>query len=400
MNGSERPTTETRCVRHAEIPQSTSSPLNPPIHLSAVYKIENLDQIDALYEGDQAGFTYRRDGDVNSAMLASKIAELEGAEDAIVCASGMGAEAALFLSMLEAGDRVALSHNLYGKTFALVGRELSRFGIAFQVFDATRPETLRDILTPRTRLAFVETISNPLVRVADLEGLAEVAEAANVGLAVDHTFAPLLCQPLKLGAVAVTHSVTKLIGGHSDLILGLLAGTRPIVDRARGVMSAFGLPGNPFESWLALRGVASLGVRSQRSCATALTISERLEGHANVRKVHYPGLTSHQDHLRACRMLRGGFGTIATIDVGGRPQADALIRGLRHIPFAPSLGDATTTLSHPATTSHRNQSIEQWASQGITPGLIRLSFGLEDPDDLWDDLRGSLDHLDSNQAGS
>lgn len=393
MNSPEQPSLETRCARHPATPESASSPLSPPIHLSAVYRIDGLDQIDALYEGNEPGFTYRRDGDVNSEMLASKVAELEGAESALVCASGMGAESALFLALLNSGDEVALSHNLYGKTMVLVGRELSRFGVGFRIFDATRPETLRDAITPRTRLAFVETISNPLVRVADLPGLAEVANAADVGLAVDHTFAPLLCRPMELGAVAVTHSVTKLIGGHSDLILGLLAGKKSIIDRARAVSSAFGIAGNPFESWLALRGVASLGIRSQRSCATALSVAERLEGHPRVEKVHYPGLTSHEDHVRASRMLRGGFGTIATIDIGGRGEADAFIRALKHIPFAPSLGDATTTLSHPATTSHRNQSAEQWHAQGITPGLIRLSFGLEDPDDLWEDLRSALDTL-------
>ena len=148
--------------------------------------------------------------------------------------------------------------------------------------------------------------------------------------------------------------------------------------------------GNPFESWLALRGTASLAVRSQRACSTALELAERLSGHPAVNKVHYPGLTSHPDHPRAVKVLKGGFGTIATIDLGGRGQADRFIKSLRTIVFAPSLGDAATTVSHPATTSHRNQSAEQWARQGITPGLIRISFGLEDPGDLWDDLRDAL----------
>lgn len=393
MTTPERPRLETRCARHPAPPPSASRPLSPPIHLSAVSRIDGLDQIDALYQGTADGFTYRRDGDANSEMLAAKVAELEGAASGLVCASGMAAEAALFLSVLASGDEVALSDNLYGKTMALVDQELSRLGIGHRLFDASRPETLRDALSPRTRLVFVETLSNPLVRLADLGGLAEVARKAGALLAVDHTFAPLLCRPLDLGADAVTHSVTKLIGGHSDLILGLLAGSDARIDRARSVASCFGLVGNPFESWLALRGVASLGVRSERSCATALRLAERLEAHPQVRRVHYPGLASHPDHERASRLLRGGFGTIATIDVGGRPQADTFIRGLEHIPFAPSLGDATTTLSHPATTSHRNQTPEAWARQGITPGLIRLSFGLEDPDDLWDELSAALDTL-------
>ena len=388
------PSPETLCARLDAAPRSTSEPLVPPIHLSAVYRVKDLDEVDDLYEGRTPGYTYRRDGDANSDLLAAKVAVLEGAESALVTASGMAAEAALFLAALSAGDEVALSDNLYGKTVALVGRELGRLGIGHTQFDVTRPETLRDAVTPRTRLVFVETLSNPLLRVADIPSLAEIAHDLGVSLGVDHTFAPLLCRPIALGADWVTHSLTKLIGGHSDLVLGLLAGTRAGIDRARGVASAFGLVGNPFESWLALRGVASLALRSARSCASALDLSERLEKHPGVRAVHYPGLASHPDHVLAASMFQSGFGTISTIDLETRARANAFVRALRSIPFAPTLGDSTTTLSHPATTSHRNQTPEQWTRQGITPGLIRLSFGLEHPDDLWDDLKTALDAVD------
>ena len=380
----------TVCARSPDDPPSATAPLSPSIHLSAVYRVKGLDQIDALYEGREHGFIYARDGHPNAAQLAAKVAALEGAESALVCASGMGAEAAVFLSMLGQGDAVALSEGLYGRSAVLVGRELARFGIEHRLFDATRPETLREAMTPNTRLVFAETLSNPLVRLADIEGMAEVVRRAGATLVIDHTFAPLLCRPLELGAGAVTHSGTKLIGGHSDLTLGLLAGSRALVDRASNVASTFGLTGNPFESWLALRGLATLSLRSSRACATALTLAERLAGHPRVRSVHYPGLETHPDHARAARVLKGGFGTIVTIDLGGRDQADAFIKALRHIPFAPSLGDVSTTLSHPATTSHRAQSPEQWARQGIGPGLIRLSIGLEAADDLWDDLSQAL----------
>lgn len=393
--GQSEPRPDTLCARADESPRSTSSPLNPPIHLSAVYRIADLDEIDDLYEGRAPGFTYRRDGDANSDLLAAKVAELEAAEDALVCASGMAAEAALFLATLQSGDEVALSDNLYGKTVALVGRELARLGIGHTLFDATRPETLRSAMTPRTRLVFVETLSNPLVRLADIPALAEIAHEGGAALGVDHTFAPLLCRPISLGADWVTHSLTKLIGGHSDLILGLLAGSREGIDRARAVVSAYGMMGNPFESWLALRGASSLAVRSTRACASALDLAHRMAAHPSVKAVHYPGLETHPDHARASSLLSGGFGTIATIDLGGRAEANRFIKGLNSIPFAPSLGDASTTLSHPATTSHRNQSPEQWARQGITPGLIRLSIGLEHPDDLWDDLRGALSGIGS-----
>jgi cystathionine beta-lyase/cystathionine gamma-synthase len=384
------PDVATTCARPANEPPSRTEPLAPSLHLSAVYRVDGLDQIDALYEGREPGFIYARDGHPNASALAAKVARLEGAESALVCASGMAAESAIFLAMLGQGDHVALSDGLYGRSAALVRRELARFGVSHGLFDATRPETLRQALTPATRLVFAETLSNPLVRLADMVGLAEVAREAGASLVIDHTFAPLLCRPLELGAVAVTHSATKLIGGHSDLTLGLLAGSRALIERASVVASTFGLTGNPFESWLALRGVSTLALRSARACATALTLADRLAGHPRVAAVHYPGLPGHPDHARAARLLVGGFGTIVTIDLVSRDRADAFIRALEHIPFAPSLGDVATTLSHPATTSHRGQSAEQWAAQGITPGLVRLSIGLEDPDDLWADLDQAL----------
>jgi cystathionine beta-lyase/cystathionine gamma-synthase len=339
-----------------------------------VYRVQGLDQIDALYQGEAPGFIYLRDGHPNAIQLAAKIAELEGAEAGLVCASGMGAEAAVLISLLEQGDSIAISEGLYGKTLVLVGRELARFGISHAVFDPTRPETLRSALTGRTKVVFAETLSNPLLRLADIAGLAQVAREVGVALVIDHTMAPLLCRPLELGADAVTHSLTKLIGGHSDLMLGLLAGSRKILDRAGAVVSAYGLNGNAFESWLALRGVATLSLRSDRACANALALAERFWGHDRVRAVHYPGLPSHPDHSRAISQLKGGFGTMMTIDLGGRAEADAFIKGLKHIPFAPSFGDVATTLSHPATTSHRGQS-PAGDHAGSNPTLDRAGSG-------------------------
>ncbi len=255
----------------------------------------------------------------------------------------------------------------------------------------TRPESLARAMDQPTKVIFAETISNPLLRLADVEGLAEAARMAGAMLVIDHTFAPGLCKPLALGADVVTHSGTKLLGGHSDLTLGLAAGRGEVMERVGSVGSTFGMSGNPFESWLALRGLATFPLRSERACASALTLAQRFREHGKIGAVHYPGLAEHPDHRRAKVMLRGGFGTIVTIDLGGREQADRLIRGLaQEIPFAPSLGDVSTTLSHPATTSHRGQSEDQWANQGITAGLVRLSVGLEDVDDLWDAFQGAL----------
>jgi cystathionine beta-lyase/cystathionine gamma-synthase len=384
------PDPATTCARPPIANPSRTPPLAPPLLLSSVYEFSGIEQVDAVYQGSETGFVYARDGHPNAAQLAAKVAAIEGGESALVCASGMAAESALMLAMLDQGDRVALADGLYGRTGMLVTKELARFGIGHDFFDQSRPETLRDALTPRTRLAFVETLSNPLLRMADIEGLAEIARPAGVTLAVDHTFAPLLCRPLELGADVVIHSATKSIGGHSDVTLGLLVGSKGLIDPLAPIASTFGLTGNPFDSWLALRGIATLAVRTDRACANALELARRLERHPGVEKVNYPGLAGHPDHALASRVLKGGFGHMVSFDVGSRSRAESFIRGLAHIPYAPSLGDVSTTLSHPTTTSHRSQTPEQWARQGITPGLIRLSVGIEAVEDLWRDLDHAL----------
>jgi cystathionine beta-lyase/cystathionine gamma-synthase len=248
-------------------------------------------------------------------------------------------------------------------------------------------------LTPCTRLIFVETISNPLLRIADLDALGACAREAGIPLIVDNTFAPVICRPLDHGASLVVHSVTKMIGGHSDLTLGVLVGARRFVEEARTVAATLGQTGNPFESWLALRGLATLSLRISRASATALELARRFESHPAVARVSYPLLPSHPDSARAARLLRDGGGSIVTIDLETRAGVEALIRGLASIPFAPSLGDVQTTLSHPATTSHRGQDEGLLARQGLTPGTVRISVGLEDLDDLWREFQAALDAI-------
>jgi cystathionine beta-lyase/cystathionine gamma-synthase len=387
------PRDSTLCARASLAPPSVSAPLVPSIDLSVVYRIADLDQIDGLNEGRLKGFSYARDSHPNAVQLAGKIAAIEGAEAGLVCASGMGAIASTLLALLHQGDHVVLSDGLYGKTTTLVAKELLRFGVTHDRFDSSRPDSLASLLTSRTRLIMAETISNPLLRVANLEAISRIAREARVPVLVDHTFAPLLCKPIELGATFVMHSVTKLIGGHSDLTCGAVAGPRESIDRIASVASTFGQTGNPFESWLALRGMATLCLRSARASATALDLAGRLESHAGVARVYYPGLPSHPDFDLARRMLKNGFGAMVAFDVGGRAQADRLIRSLRHIPFAPSLGDVQTTLSSPFTTSHKGQDPAILEKMGITPGLIRLSVGLEDPEDLWEDFEQALGRI-------
>ncbi|MDG3005148.1 trans-sulfuration enzyme family protein [Paludisphaera mucosa] len=383
----------TRCARAPEPPRSISEPLAPPIQLASVYRIAGLDEVDALFEGRAEGFFYARDGHPNAAQLADKLAKLEGAEAGLICASGMGAIAASVLTLTEQGGRVLVSEGLYGKTTTLIARELARFGVSHTLFDPSRPETLRRALAeaPDARLVVAETISNPLLRVCDLEGVAAAARDAGVPLMIDHTFAPLLCKPIALGTTLVAHSLTKLIGGHGDVTLGAVVGPRDLIARIHAVASTFGQTGNPFDCWLTIRGAVTLPLRVERTSRTALELARRLETHPKVERTMYPGLVSHPDHALAKRLFSGGFGAMIAFDVGGREQADRLIRGLRAIPFAPSLGDAQTTVSHPCSTSHRGQDPAVLERLGVTPGLIRLSVGLEDVEDLWNDFAQALE---------
>jgi cystathionine beta-lyase/cystathionine gamma-synthase len=384
---------DTGCARGSHRDELPAPPLAPPLYTSAVYRVADLDQIEALYAAAPGeAFIYARDGHPNGAQFAAQVAELEGAESGLACGSGMAAESAVLLTILGQRDHVLLADGVYGRTAKLVLKELARFGIASSGFDPTDAGSAAGAITERTKLIFVETISNPRLRVADLEGLAALCRPRGIALAVDHTFAPLLCRPLELGADFVIHSATKLIGGHGDVTLGVVVGSEAAIAPVRSVASTFGLSANPFDCWLAQRGLATLPLRARRASENAAALAGSLAEHPAVTHVDYPGLPGHPDHARARSLFRGGFGNMVTIDVGGHREADALIRALAPaIPFAPSLGDVRTTLSHPASTSHRGLDAESWRRQGITPGLIRISVGIEDPADLRREFSRALD---------
>lgn len=381
----------TACVRPEPLPPSSTEALVPPLEWSVVYKFDDLDHVDAVYAGQKPGYVYARDGHPGATRLANQITLLEQAEAGLVMASGMGAEAALLLGLLSSGDHVALAQGLYGRTQVLIAKELARFGVGFSLFDSGNVDALAAAITPQTRVVFIETITNPLVRVPNLPAIAEICRGRGVKLAVDNTFAPVICQPIAQGADFVTHSATKMIAGHSDATMGALLGPKKAIDTIRPVASTFGLSANPFEAALTMRGMATLPLRMQKACENALAVARFLAGHQAVKQVHYPGLPTHPDFKLAQSILSGGFGTIATIDLGSREAANRFIRRLQgRVPFAPSLGDVATTLSHPVTTSHRGLSEPERTALGITPGLVRLSFGIEEAADIIADFEHAL----------
>jgi cystathionine beta-lyase/cystathionine gamma-synthase len=383
---------ETICAESVDPSASLSHPLAPPIVPSSVFVVDSLEQLDAISDGREPGYVYTRYGNPNQADFEQVVAHLEGSQAGLACASGMGAISAALLAIAQRGSRVVASNALYGPTVGLLSGPLTEFGIEPVFIDATEIEQVQAAL-PGAAVLLVETVSNPLLRVPDLDRLAQLANRHGVCLVVDNTFAtPYHCRPLAHGAGLVVHSGTKYLGGHSDVTIGVLAGDPQRINAARASMAIFGAPASPFDSWLTLRGIRTLALRMERSSANAAAIAKYLANDAPaVACVYYPGLPSHHDHEIAKRMLERGFGAMVAFDLrGGEAAASAFVRGLQRIRLAPSLGDVATTVSHPAKTSHRSLGEQARLDTGIGPGLIRLSVGIENVSDILDDLRRGL----------
>jgi cystathionine beta-lyase/cystathionine gamma-synthase len=368
-----------------------NAPLVDPIYASAVFRVAGLEQLGAIYAGRETGYLYTRDGNPNHAALEKTIAAIEGAEAALVCATGMAAVAVALLALVESGGHIVAGAALYGVSTRLIREEWRRLGVSADFVDATDARAVERALRPETRLVFVETLSNPLLTLADVPGIAAVCRARGVQLVLDNTFTPCLVRPLEHGADVVMHSVTKYLGGHSDVTLGALAGTRAFIDRARSVASAWGAAANPFEAWLALRGIRTLPLRMERACENAARIAAFLAEHPAIERVHYPGLPGYVQAQLARELLPRGAGAMVSFSLkAGGVSAGAFMERLQLIPFAPSLADTTTTLSYPAGTSHRALSDAERTAAGIDDRLIRLSVGIDHVDDVLEDLGQAL----------
>jgi len=365
--------------------------LSDPLYQSSVFVYEDLDRVDRVMGGRERGYVYTRMANPNAAALEAHVAALEGAEAALACSSGM---AAIFCALAAAasGGRIVSASVVYGGTRALMRSTLERLGAEVTFVDANDLEEVRRAVGGAADVLYVETVSNPLMRVTDLSAVASIARDAGARLVVDSTFAtPRLVRPLALGASLVVHSATKYLGGHADVLAGVAAGDPDLVEEARGIATEIGTTPDPFACWLVRRGLRTLSLRVERASENAMAIASFLESHPAVSAVHYPGLTSHPDRSLAGELFDGLFGGMLSFELkGGLEAARRLVRGTRLIGFAPSLGDVSTTLSHPALTSHRSLDPESRRRLGITDGLVRLSVGIEDVEDLLADLEQAL----------
>jgi cystathionine beta-lyase/cystathionine gamma-synthase len=357
-----------------------SAPLVPPLYQSSVYTLPDLDALDRIMNAEAAGFIYARDAHPNARHLAATVARLEEAEWSVICGSGMAAISAIVLSVVQQGDRILASNRLYGRTAQLFAQELSRYGVQTTFVDAGDLGEVRRALEKPARLLFVETMSNPLLRLVDIPALVELAHERECLLAVDNTFAtPVLCRPLELGVPLVMESLTKMMAGHSDVTLGAVCGRVDMLPQVSQVVSIWGLASGPFDCWLAERGLATLDLRMHAASANAEQLAAWLTEQPGVSRVLYPGLPDHPDHALARRLLGGRFGNMLCFELeGGRDAVNRFLHRAPGIPFSPSLGHITTTLSHPGTTSHRYVSPAEKRRQGISDGLVRLSVGFEE----------------------
>ncbi len=376
-------------VRRTGWPTSASRPVVTPLQPSVVYAAPDPDALDAQY-ADGTGFTYAREGHPNAEVLAAKIDMLEGAPDlfgpaGIVTGSGMSALGAVFLGLLRAGDHVIGGDQLYGRTLRLMGQDLPRLGITTSLADATDVAAVARAVRPETRMVVIEVISNPTIRVADVTGIAALCAERGILLVVDNTFTtPRMLQPFALGADIVVHSVTKLLAGHSDATLGYVAARD--ADLRRQINDAnvtWGLTPSPFDCWLAERGMHSFDLRFDRAEQTAARLAGALAAVPGVTRVIYPTRPDHPDHNRAVGLLNGRGGNMLSFELaGGRAAANAMTRAAPDIAFAPTLGDVGTTLSHPASSSHRGLTARARTDLGISEGFFRVSVGIEEPDML------------------
>ncbi len=385
-------------VRRQRMPISVSRPVSSPLHTSVVYRSTDADELDAQYEGRESGYTYSREGHPNATIVGEKIDWLEGVTTDMgagtVMGSGMGAVSAVLLGLLCKGDHVIAGDQLYGRSLRLMTQDLPRMGFECTLADPTDARAIEAAIRPETRMIVVEVVSNPTLRVADMAGIAEVASRHGILLVVDNTFTtPRAYRPFDHGADIIIHSLTKLLAGHSDAMLGYAVARTPELNKAiYDAAVTWGMAPSPFDCWLTERGLATFDLRFDRAQATAAALADALAGISGVASVLYPGRSDHPDHNRAGDLLNGRFGNMVSFTLdGGREVVNKFLRAAEHIPFAPTLGDVGTTLSHPASSSHRGLTSEARSAIGIEEGFVRTSVGVEDPDQLIGEIRAAVE---------
>lgn len=370
------------------------APVGPSIARTSTFTFAGTEEMKRWAEGKSPAYIYTRYGNPTLTVAEAKIAALEGAESAVVAASGMAAISSALLSQLRAGDELIATRSLYGGTYKLMRDIFPRFGITVRWLD-TDLAGMEKMVNPRTKLIYIETPTNPTLRLVDLQRVAAFAREWGLIAMIDNTFAtPVLQKPLAMGFHVVLHSATKYLAGHSDVVAGAAAGSAVLMRGVRDNIIALGGSMDPEAAFLLIRGMKTLEVRMKRQCETALAVAKFLEKHPKVARVHYPGLASHPDHRLARRQMKG-FGAMLAFDCKGTPKsalaaARKFCDRVRVFLLAASLGGVESLVVLPLYTSHYKMSLAELNASGISTGTVRISIGLEDPEDLIEDLRQAL----------
>ena len=374
---------DTLAIHAGQPPEPVSGAVMTPIVLASTFAQES--------PGKHKGFEYSRSGNPTRNALEACLAALEGGKHGFAFASGLGASTTLF-STLKTGDHVLSGDDVYGGTFRLLDKVMKPLGIASSFVDMTDLDRVRAAVRPETKMIWIETPTNPMLKIFDIAKIAEIAREKGAILVVDNTFAtPVLQSPLALGAHVVVHSTTKYINGHSDVVGGaMVIDDEALAERVRFLQNAIGAIPAPFDCYMVLRGIKTLGLRVRQASSSARTIAERLSEHPKVTKVHYPGLPSHPGHALAARQMRG-FGAMISVEVkGGLAASRSFLERLHIFSCAESLGGVESLAEHPAIMTHASVPPEARATLGISDELVRLSVGVEGTEDLWNDIARAL----------
>jgi len=372
-----------KAIHIGQEPDPATGSIAPPIHPTSTYAQEEL--------GVNKGYEYARVSNPTRTRLEQNLAALEGGTSADVFASGMAATTAVCTSMMKAGDHLICGDNVYGGVPRLFNQVLTNFGIEFTYVNATDPSNFERALKKNTKFIWIETPTNPLMQLTDIAEVAKVAHVGGAELIVDNTFlSPYFQSPIALGADMVMHSTTKFLNGHSDGLGGVIVATKPHhAERMAFIQKTTGAIMSPFECWLVLRGVKTLAVRMPKHDESGRAVADYLSSHKKVKAIHYPGLKSHPQHELAKKQARG-FGSMITIDLGSQQNANSLLKSVRVFTLGESLGGVESLISHPATMTHAAVGVEGRAKIGLTDGMVRLSVGIEDLEDLMADLEQAL----------
>ncbi|HUJ82857.1 MAG TPA: aminotransferase class I/II-fold pyridoxal phosphate-dependent enzyme [Candidatus Acidoferrales bacterium] len=380
----------TLAIRAGEQHHGVNAAVGTTISRTSNFTFADTAQMKGWAEGKNKAYIYTRYGNPTLTIAEEKIASLEGAEAAVVTASGMAAISSALLAVLRSGDEVIASHQVYGGSYRLFRDLFPRFGISVRHVESDL-EGIEKLVGPATKALYVETPTNPSLRLVDLQKAAAFARKHGLVSIVDNTFAsPALQKPIEMGFDIVVHSATKYLGGHSDIIAGAAAGSRKWMERVRSNVIYLGGSMDPGAAFLLIRGMKTLGVRVAKQCETAMAVAKFLARHPKVARVHYPGLPSHPDHLLAKKQMRG-FGAMMAFDMkGGVKAARRFCDRVKIFLMAASLGGVESLVVLPIYTSHYRMSLEELKAAGVVPGTVRMSVGLEDAADLIEDLRQAL----------